>query len=264
MEDCHRMSAVKRVLAIHCHPDDIEFMMAGTLFLLKNAGCELHYMNLANGCYGTAEYTREEAIQIRKKEAEQASAFLGAVFHDSIVDDLNVFYNQDLIKKTIAIIRQIKPDILLLPSPEEYMEDHMNTCRIGITAAFCRAMPNYVSIPQVAAISTEMAVYHSMPYGLTDGLRQKITPDFYVDIENVVDRKTEILGFHKSQKEWLDKSQGINSYLTTMQNMSAEMGKNSGKYKYAEGWRRHSHLGFSSKEILPLEEILKDYKVDCA
>ncbi|MCK5674428.1 MAG: PIG-L family deacetylase [Spirochaetales bacterium] len=253
------MAHKKRVLAIHCHPDDIEFMMAGTLFLLKEEGCELHYMNLANGCYGSAEYTREEAILVRKKEAENASAFLGAVFHDSIVDDLNVFYNQDLIKKTIALIRKVKPDILLLPSPEEYMEDHMNTCRIGITAAFCRGMPNYISIPQIPAISTEIAVYHSMPYGLTDGLRQKIVPDFYVDIESVVEKKIEMLEFHKSQKEWLDKSQGIDSYLTTMQNMSAEMGKNSGKYSYAEGWRRHSHLGFSSNEIMPLEEILKVY-----
>ncbi len=36
-----------RIFALACHPDDIEFMMGGTLFLLKQAGCELHYMNLA-------------------------------------------------------------------------------------------------------------------------------------------------------------------------------------------------------------------------
>ncbi len=250
---------VKRVLALHCHPDDIEFMMAGTLFLLKKAGCELHYMNFANGCYGSAVYSREEAIHVRRKEAINAAAFIGAEFHDSLADDLNVFYDQDLIKKTMAVIRQIKPGILLLPSPEEYMEDHMNTCRIGVTAAFCRGMPNYPSIPEVPAIGNEMAVYHSMPYGLTDGLRRKIIPDFYIDIESIMDEKTKMLGFHKSQKEWLDESQGIDSYLKTMQKMSAEMGKNSGKYRYAEGWRRHSHLGFSSKEIMPLEEILCNY-----
>ena len=37
------------VLAIAAHPDDIEFMMAGTLLLLKQAGCETHYLNIANG-----------------------------------------------------------------------------------------------------------------------------------------------------------------------------------------------------------------------
>ena len=35
------------VFAFSRHPDDIEFMMAGTLLLLKEAGCSLHYMNLA-------------------------------------------------------------------------------------------------------------------------------------------------------------------------------------------------------------------------
>ncbi len=246
----------KKVFALHCHPDDIEFMMAGTLFRLKEAGYELHYMNLANGCYGSAEYSKEEAIAVRKNEAENAAAFLGAEFHDSIVDDLTVFYTPELIQKTLSVIREVNPDILLLPSPDEYMEDHMNTCRIGVTAAFCRGMPNYPSIPDRPAVTSEMAVYHAMPYGLTDGLRRRIEQDFCVDIERVMDNKVKMLGFHKSQKEWLDKSQGINSYLKTMENMSAEMGQRSGCCRYAEGWRRHFHLGFSSREITPLEEIL--------
>ena len=117
------MSQGNRVLAIHCHPDDIEFMMAGTLFLLKEAGCEIHYMNLANGCCGSAEYSKEETIRIRREEATQAASYLEAEFHDSIVDDLNVFYTPELIRKTMAVIREVAPDILLLPSPEDYMEE---------------------------------------------------------------------------------------------------------------------------------------------
>ena len=256
------MSPVKRVLAIHCHPDDIEFMMAGTLFLLKEAGCELHYMNLANGCYGSAEYTREETILVRRREAKQAASYLGAEFHDSIADDLNIFYTPELIKKTMAVMREVVPDIILLPSPEEYMEDHMNTCRVGVTAAFCRSMPNYPSIPEMPAISNESALYHAMPYGLTDGLRRKIEADFYIDVESVMNQKTKMLSCHRSQKEWLDKSQGLDSYLLTMKDMCAAMGKDSKEFRYAEGWRRHSHHGFSSKEIMPLEEILKGYRSD--
>ncbi len=245
----------KRVFALHCHPDDIEFMMAGTLFRLKEAGCELHYMNLANGCYGSAEYGKEELTAIRREEAQKAAAYLGAEYHESLVDDLNVFYTPELIRKTLAVIREVKPDILLLPSPGEYMEDHTNTCRIGVTAAFCRGMPHYPSLPERPAVNNEMVVYHAMPYGLTDALGKKIVPDFYVDIGEVITRKTEMLSFHKSQKEWLDKSQGIDSYLKTMQDMSAEMGKTSGFSAFAEGWRKHSHLGFSPGEVLWLEEL---------
>jgi len=246
----------KKILALHCHPDDIEFMMAGTLFMLKEAGHVVHYMNMANGCYGSAEYSKEKATEVRRDEAMQAASYLGAEFHESITDDLGVYYTPELIAKTLSVIRTVSPDILLLPSPEEYMEDHMNTCRIGVTAAFCRAMPSYPSNPEKKPVENELTIYHSMPYGLTDGMRNKITPDFYVNIENTIAKKREMLGFHKSQKEWLDTSQGIDSYLDTMQDMSASMGRNSEEFSFAEGWRRHSHIGFSPREISPLEEIL--------
>ena len=39
---------------------------------------------------------------------------------------------------------------------------------------------------------------------------------------------------------------------------SALTGKVSGKYEYAEGWRRHNHLGFSQEDVDPLGELLDD------
>ena len=156
-------------------------------------------------------------------------------------------------------MRQIKPDIMLLPSPEDYMEDHSNTSRIGVTAAFCRGMPNYLSFPPVEPIQQDVTLYHAMPYGLTDGMRRPIIPDFYVDITSVIDRKEQMLACHESQKQWLDESQGLNAYLITMREMSEKVGKMSEKFQYAEGWRRHSHLGYSAEEIDPLGEILKEY-----
>ncbi|GAK55467.1 LmbE family protein [Candidatus Vecturithrix granuli] len=248
-----------KIFALGCHPDDIEFMMAGTLFLLKEAGCDLHYMNLANGSCGTTIHRPEDIVRIRGQEAQNAASFLGAAFHESLVNDLEVFYTQELIRQVTAIIRQIKPDIMLLPSPEDYMEDHSNTSRIGVTAAFCRGMPNYLSSPPVEAIQHNVTLYHAMPYGLTDGLRRPIIPDFYVDISSTIDRKTQMLACHESQKTWLDESQGLNAYLITMREMSEEVGKMSEKFQYAEGWRRHSYLGYSAEDIDPLGEMLKKY-----
>ena len=43
----------KRAMAIAAHPDDIEFMMAGTLILLKESGYEIHYMTLSDGNCGS-------------------------------------------------------------------------------------------------------------------------------------------------------------------------------------------------------------------
>ena len=68
-----------------------------------------------------------------------------------------------------------------------------------------------------------------------------------------------MLAKHKSQKEWLDVSQGLDSYLITMKDICAEIGQTSGKFNYAEGWIRHSHLGFCNKEDNPLADILKEH-----
>ena len=72
----------------------------------------------------------------------------------------------------------------------------------------------------------------------------------------VNEKKVEMLRFHRSQKEWLDKTQGMDSYVESMKGMSQEVGKMSGQYQYAEGWQRHVHLGFAGEDFNPLTEIL--------
>ncbi len=120
-------------------------------------------------------------------------------------------------------------------------------------------MPNYPTIPSTDPTFQDVALYHAMPYGLRDGMKNLIQPELYVDVSSVLDEKTKMLSFHASQKEWLDKSQGLDAYLITMRNMSQELGSMSGIYRYAEGWRRHLHLGFSGKpDFDPLSELLKD------
>jgi hypothetical protein len=47
--------------------------------------------------------------------------------------------------------------------------------------------------------------------------------------------------------------------------MSRAVGKLSKKFRLAEGWRRHLHLGFSANDIDPLTEALgKDCRVNQA
>jgi len=247
------------IFAIGCHPDDIEFLMSGTLFLLKNAGCEVHVMIIANGDCGSLQYNKKELAEIRRREAQDACSVLGAHFHDSVANDIEVFYSGDLIKKVAAVVREVQPDILLLMSPNDYMEDHMNASRLGVTAAFTRGMPNYVTDPIRPAYQKDVALYHAEPHGLHDQLNSLVLPDFFVDITSVIDRKQEMLSMHKSQQEWLGVSQGLNSYLNDMRKLSAQLGELSGVFQYAEGFRRHNYLGFSEKPIDPLKELLAAY-----
>ena len=242
--------------AIGAHPDDIEFMMAGTLLLLGEAGYELHYLNIANGSCGTATHGKADIIRIRGEESQAAAEVLGAQYHPPFVDDIDIFYEHDLLAKVAAVVREVQPTILLVPSPQDYMEDHVNAGRLAVTAAFCRGVPNFATDPPVAPVSGDVTLYHGMPAGLHSPMRERVVPEYYVDISAVLGRKREALAQHRSQKEWLDVSQGMDAYLLTMEQQALEVGRLSGQFEYAEGWRRHSHLGFCAEDADPLAEAL--------
>jgi N-acetylglucosamine malate deacetylase 1 len=246
------------VLAIGAHPDDIEFVMAGTLFLLKDAGWDVHYMNIARGDCGSTVEDNEATAHRRRGEAIEACAILGATFHSSICNDLEIFYTPELVRKVLAVVRTVRPRIVLTHSTEDYMEDHTNAARLAVTAAFARGIPNYASLPPVGPCLDDVTVYHAMPHGLSTPLRRKIRPGLYVDVSSVMDRKREMLAAHRSQKEWLDASQGLDSYLQTMEDFGAEVGRLSGRFSRAEGWRRHLHYGFSAQESDPLSKVLAE------
>jgi LmbE family N-acetylglucosaminyl deacetylase len=247
-----------KAMAIGCHPDDIEFMMAGTMFLLKEKNVELHYMNVANGSCGTQEFSTEEIVALRREEAKSAASCLDASWYPSIIPDAEVTYDIGLVRKVAAVIREVAPTILLIPSLYDYMEDHMYTARIAVTAAFTKGMPNFETDPAMPIISGEIALYHALPYGLRDAYNKVVIPDFITDISEVVDAKTEMLSMHKTQRNWLDSSQKLDSYLQTMQDMCAEIGRMAGASRFAEGWIRHNPLGFSNPAFEPLKEILSE------
>src|SRR5947209_7479375 len=162
---------MKTAIAIAAHPDDIELMMAGTLLLLKKQGYEIHYLNLSSGNVGTTEYDTDTITKMRLEEAKRAASILGAHFHPPFCNDLEIFYNEKTLRQLTAIIREVKPTIVLTHSPVDYMEDHTNTCRLAVTACFARGMPNFHSIPDQASYNYNCTIYHALPHGLKDPLR---------------------------------------------------------------------------------------------
>lgn len=245
-----------RVLAVVAHPDDIEFLMSGTLMHLRDAGAEIHYWNLADGSCGTAAFDRDAIAAIRWEESLASAKLLGATAHPPITRDLEIFYTPDLLARAAAVVRLIRPTIVLTQSPVDYMEDHQNACRLVVTATFTRGMRNFVTNPSIPPVFGDSVVYHALPHGLRDGLRQRIRAGQYVDISSKLHDKRRALACHRSQKEWLDISQGLDSYLDSMESFAKSIGAHSGRFFAAEGWRRRNHLGFSSEETDPLSDLL--------
>jgi LmbE family N-acetylglucosaminyl deacetylase len=91
---------------------------------------------------------------------------------------------------------------------------------------------------------------------LRDPLGNVVIPEMFVDIASVMETKHEALAAHRSQQEWLEATQGMNSYLKTMDELGLEVGRLSKVFDYAEGWWRHFHAGFCPPDVNPLHATL--------
>jgi LmbE family N-acetylglucosaminyl deacetylase len=107
---------MKTAIAIAAHPDDIEILMSGTLMRLANAGYEIHYWNLANGSCGTTEYSVDQIVKIRREESIEAAKLIGAHYHESICNDLEIFYEKPTLARVASVIREVAPEIILTHS----------------------------------------------------------------------------------------------------------------------------------------------------
>jgi len=230
--------------------------MAGTLLLLKQAGWEIHYLNVSTGNMGSTVMTAAQTAKVRRKEGQAAAKLMGAKWYAPFCDDMGVFYVEENIRRLSAIIREAKPSVILTHALQDYMEDHMITARLAVTAAFTRGIPNYVSKPQRKPILESCTIYHAMPHGQCSPLRVPVQPELFVDTSSVQETKTAALACHASQKEWLDATQGQESYLKTMDDFSRKLGKQSKKFPQAEGWIRHLHYGFGAEADDPISATL--------
>lgn len=251
---------MQTAIAIGAHPDDIEFYMAGTLMLLQRAGWEIHYLNVANGCCGSQKHKARELARIRLAEAQRAARVFGAVFHPPLCNDMEIVYDLRLVRRLAAIIREVQPAVVLTHPPVDYMEDHTNTCRLVVTAAFTHAMPNFRSLPQQPTADYDLTIYHCIPHSMLDPLRQPVKPELFVNTTAVHEIKRRALLEHRSQQDWLVATQGLNSFIAKADADARLVGRCSKKFKFAEGWWRHLHYGFSAHDVDPLSETLgKDY-----
>lgn len=243
-------------VAIAAHPDDIEFMMGGTLLRLADLGWATHYVTVGNGSVGSRTLPKPQIIDIRRAEAQAGSKVLGAAWHPSYVDDVEIIYGLPLLRRITALLRCIEPDIVLTQAPDDYMDDHIETARLAASAAFVRCMPNFDSEPSEPASERDITVYHALPHGLHDKLRRRVRAGYFVDTTEFQERKREALCAHVSQAEWLNATQGFGSYVQVMDDMGLEVGRESVAFEFAEGWRRHSALGYSPQDVDPLAEAL--------
>ena len=116
------------VLAIGCHPDDIEIGCAGTLAKYSKLGHKVTVCHVANGNLGHEIIEPENLCMIRKKEAENAGALAGIEVVTCDIGDLLVYDGEKRQRDLVVdVIRKTQPDVIITLAgvnflPTEYVD----------------------------------------------------------------------------------------------------------------------------------------------
>ncbi|HRA88671.1 MAG TPA: PIG-L family deacetylase [Planctomycetaceae bacterium] len=172
------------VLAIHAHPDDIEFQCAGTLRRLRKLGCRISVATMTPGDCGSAEYDAQAIAAIRRDEARRAAVILEAECSCLEFRDLSIVFDNDSRRRMTEFLRKTAPNIILTAPPIDYMHDHEITSALVRDACFNASVPNYRTCQWDPAPATQKIpwLYFVDPVEGTDHFGNRISPDFVVDI----------------------------------------------------------------------------------
>ncbi len=250
-------TASPTVLAIHAHPDDIEFQCAGTLGRLQGKGCRIVLATMTPGDCGSAEHSPDEIAQIRRNEAQAAADLLEAEYICLEFRDLSVVFDNESRRRTIEVIRRVRPDIVITAPPVDYMCDHEVTSQLVRDACFSASVPNYSTRQWDSAPAAEKIpfLYYVDPIEGVDHFGQPVEPEFIVDISSTFELKQQMLACHASQRNWLLQQHGIDEYLESCRRWSAARGQQAG-VEFGEAFRQHKGHPYPHENRL--WELLKE------
>ena len=236
-----------KVLAIGCHPDDLEIACGGTLRKYVERGADVYEAHVANGNLGHVIIEPDELRVIRTKEAEEAGKVLGVkqVFNIDVGDLRVDCHDQDVIDAVADVVRFVRPDVIITHNDDDYMQDHMETSRLAVNGSFCSGL---------AHRNRKYDAYDSfIPVYFMDTLAGvNFQPAIYVNITDQIDKKMEALNCHESQLKWMYEHDNIDF---------ADMVKTCSRYRgyqcgvpYAEGFKPYNvYPRYSTKCLLPLD-----------
>ncbi|MFO0809282.1 MAG: PIG-L family deacetylase [Gemmataceae bacterium] len=243
------------VLAVLAHPDDAEFLCAGTLVRLhRELGWQVHIATMTPGDCGSAEHSADDIARIRRAEGAAAAARLGGQYHCLEERDLLVSYADSALAKVTQLLRTVSPRIVFAHSPDDYHLDHEMASKLVRAAAFAAPVPLYLTGKGGPAPLHHIPhLYYCDPLEGKDVFGRPIPPSVRIDVSSAIDEKTAMLACHASQRNWLLKHHGVDSYIDSMKEWGATRGRECG-VAFAEGFRQH--LGHSYPQDNLLGELL--------
>lgn len=244
------MKLKRTALAVLAHPDDAEFLCAGTLERLRTRGWTIHIATMTAGDCGSKTHPPKTIARIRMREAERAAKVLRAKLTCLGCLDLQIFYDAPTLHAVTEQVRRVNPAVVFTHSPDDYMVDHETTSRLVRTAVFGAPMPNFHTGADRPARPTACVphLYYADAIEGKNIFGEPIQPYFYVDITRVMKTKERMLRCHASQRAWLRAQHGLDEYIAAMRRWSATRGREA-NVAFAEAFRQHRGHAFPQDNL---------------
>lgn len=186
----------KSVLAIGAHPDDLEWLCAGTLAKFARLGVKVSMAVATDGSAGHQVIPPRELAEIRQDEARKSAGVIGADFYWLGFHDEMIFENIETRLVFAELIRKAKPDLIITHPPVDYHPDHRVVSRLVFDASFTSGLKN---------IQTETPFHPGVqPVAYLDTITgANFIPTDFVDISDTWAIKVQMLSSFQTQIRWL-------------------------------------------------------------
>ncbi len=205
-------SSVTRILVIAAHPDDVDFAAAGTVAGWTDAGVDVTYCIVTNGDAGgfDEDFPRAEMPALRRAEQLAAAKCVGVQDVRFLgYPDGRVEATLDLRRDLARVIRQVRPDRVVCPSPERNYSrmpashpDHRAVGSAALDAVYPDAR-NPFAFPSLRE-EEGLAAWTVREVWIVAGQ----AGDHFVDITANFSRKLAALRAHQSQTGHMDDPEG--------------------------------------------------------
>jgi LmbE family N-acetylglucosaminyl deacetylase len=192
-----------RILVVTAHPDDVDFGCAGSVASWSGAGAHVTYCVVTDGDAGGFDpaVPRSEIPIIRRAEQTAAAAVVG-------VSDLRFLgYPDGRVQPTLElrrdlsrVIRQVRPDRVVCPSPERQWDrlfaSHPDHLAVG-EASVCAVYPdarNPFAFPELAVEGLEAHTVREL------WVMASPRASTFVDVTDTFEKKLAALRSHVSQE----------------------------------------------------------------
>lgn len=196
---------VVRILVFGAHPDDCDIRVGGFAIKHVQLGNVVKFVSVTNGDTGHHEMGGGPLARRRYREAQRAAEIAGVEYEIYDIHNGQLLPTLENRWKIVEEIRKFRANLVITHRPNDYHPDHRYTSQLVQDAAYT------VMIPNVSALTPHLMKNPIVAY-LIDNFQKPypFSPDIVVSIDDVIDKKFEMLNCHESQfYEWLPYNENI-------------------------------------------------------